>query len=125
MSQELFHKFIVIVNIETKEKSIYFGRCVWHKELLKRIQDLNAGTYQCTGGGKYRFDVEENSISLYDNSGDFGHYDLNEVKEIIKSKRIFDNPQMTKNLIDQLHVMKYHIRNEEKFKFELLDLSAN
>lgn len=102
----LHSKFIVLENTTTKEKSVFLSRCSFHKELVDRVNDRSRNIeYKCVGGG--RFKITDTIMTLEDKSQDFGVYVIDDVIDCINNKRIFDEPFLTRNIIDYRDIRNF------------------
>lgn len=116
MNNELKSKFIVIEQENSNERYIYIGRCIFHKELLQRVNDRNNNgfKYKCLGGGEFKIDLyntEHKILTLFGESHDFGKYPIDITLDIIKNKKIFDNPFLYPRDISSRNVLTIDIED--------------
>ena len=89
----MYKKFIVFINREF-EPVIVLDSVRYHKE-INFPKSFGKPAVRCGGGW---WDVNNGVLELYDNSGDFGKYDLETAKKAFEKHNVYyDN----KNVFDE------------------------
>ena len=88
-------KFILVSKPEAPLKGIFVYGMVWqHKDLLRAYQEQN-GYVKVHGGGWYKKDDENKTITLYGSSGDYGEAKLsflNVIPSELKGYKFYFSP---------------------------------
>ena len=77
-------KFVVFINIKF-EPVIVLDNVWYHKE-INFPENFGKPAVRCGGGW---WDVNNGTLKLYDDSGDFGKYDLETVKEAFVKHNVY------------------------------------
>lgn len=84
----MYPKFIIQGN------SLILSKVTYHKELLD-------GSEQIKGGGRFRFNKDENSFTFYGDSFDFGQAKFDDIKACVEAGHVYSNKFKTHSIADE------------------------
>lgn len=94
-------KFLIFMN-RNREYTIILGTVTLHKKL-----PIPKDTVARCGGGWWR--IADGTLRLYDESTDFGKYDMKQAKEAFDAGRVYYMNELVTEGMNELGITKLHM----------------
>lgn len=99
---DVFPKFIIETDPEEGD-CLIVAKCTYHKQIVTDLTKVK-------GGGWWSLDRDKNIFTLHGESSDFGRAEFENIKNCVERAKVFSNPSLFHNLVDD--GFKFQYRNE-------------
>ena len=101
--RDLFPKFIIETDDDLGD-CLILSKCTFHKDLVTDKEKVK-------GGGWFKFNRENNSVTFSGDSHDFGRAKLEDIQKAVDEDKVFTNPYLTHSIAKK-HKFFYDIGSE-------------